>query len=787
MSINKIKKDMKDITNSPLEGIGIISLDNDPMKYIVNICIMKGIYKDYCLQLLLIFPDDYPTEPPEILIYPNQGLDEHYNHYIIPDSSLDENGNHFKKLLCFHLLENTFTSISTGHSRMNRSDSISSLLLKVQNFIGELDMTMSLLPNKTKIEELMKSMEYYERTFIIKDKNKEIKIVHTWKNPYPKIYFKIEKNNNKKDSNKNISEEEQKSRLIKQNLTCFMSNLNYIDDPEIILGYSIVQKKGLGKDKDKNKDKDQIKLYPIPELITYDVFMSQIPIQDPKLDLYFNRVFKSSNNEYYNYWLPIYLNANHYSKNRTTILYSFSIIKKGIKDIKKYDFKPKQIFEILPIILNKIIIGISDRQSLDFIRCYFHYALLFKKLSIEFEEEYVKYLNYQLNLIRKKQYNVAKSIIPDIEQFFILLFFCSKDTHGEKMKKMWYCLFEEFLVRQIYWMFNDNDNINATIEKIKKKNLEEEFIDEHFKDELIKIKKDIEKKCIKTGRCFINVNDNKALVDFLNREKIIDKITGYLFSGIYDRKYMSETKINKKKNEINEDFQKFFNHSKISEKQYYYSLFEGKENFGAYFELSNNGKELYSEQLSEKYKSFKRKLEYKNVFYEMFNNYCQNYKNNKHKEIIEEFMNNAYKSQRTNDLLLITFFAQKKFEEKGFIEKLEKNYGIYLEVDNFVNEMELKLAQITSYKQLFEYIGSEYGKNKNDIEIIKDAFLKAQFKGYISNQSILKNEDERDNEEINRERGGRGRGRGEGRGRGRGEGRGRGSGRGRGRGRGRGF
>ena len=170
----------------------------------------------------------------------------------------------------------------------------------------------------------------------------------------------------------------------------------------------------------------------------------------------------------------------------------------------------------------------------------------------------------------------------------------------------------------------------------------------------------------------------------------------------------------------------------------------------------------------------------------MFNNYCQNYKNNKHKEIIEEFMNNAYKSQRTNDLLLITFFAQKKFEEKGFIEKLEKNYGIYLEVDNFVNEMELKLAQITSYKQLFEYIGSEYGKNKNDIEIIKDAFLKAQFKGYISNQSILKNEDERDNEEINRERGGRGRGRGEGRGRGRGEGRGRGRGRGEGRGRGRG-
>ena len=43
---------------------------------------------------------------------------------------------------------------------------------------------------------------------------------------------------------------------------------------------------------------------------------------------------------------------------------------------------------------------------------------------------------------------------------------------------------------------------------------------------------------------------------------------------------------------------KFYNanQSKISEKQYYYSLFEGKENFGAYFEISNNGKEIYSEK-----------------------------------------------------------------------------------------------------------------------------------------------------------------------------------------------
>ena len=70
LCIARINKDLKEIDKSPLEGIGIISLDNNPMKYIVNIKIMIGIYEGYCLQLLLTFSDNYPYRPPKILIYP---------------------------------------------------------------------------------------------------------------------------------------------------------------------------------------------------------------------------------------------------------------------------------------------------------------------------------------------------------------------------------------------------------------------------------------------------------------------------------------------------------------------------------------------------------------------------------------------------------------------------------------------------------------------------------------------------------------------------------------------
>lgn len=58
------------------------------------------------------------------------------------------------------------------------------------------------LPNKEKIDQLIKSMETYEKVFYIKNEdNKTYKIVHTWKEPYSEIYFKKDKILN--DDNKN--------------------------------------------------------------------------------------------------------------------------------------------------------------------------------------------------------------------------------------------------------------------------------------------------------------------------------------------------------------------------------------------------------------------------------------------------------------------------------------------------------------------------------------------------------------------------------------------------------
>ena len=749
LAIKRINKDMKEIIKSPIEGIGIISLENDPMKYIVNLRLMAGIYEGYCIQLLLTFSDNYPTKPPKILMYPNQGIDGEYHHHIFQDNSKDEEGHYFKKF-CFDLLDNDFMSTTVEHSGWNPSYSISSLLLQVQNFIGDPDLPAYRLPSKSKIEQLFKSMDNYQRKF----KNGESEIIHTWKKPYPEMYFKKDNKNNSNINNIK-SDEEDKLQIIKENLTCFMLKMNYIDDPEILLGYPIIQKKGLGKDK--------IELYPIPELLTYDGFMAQIGKNNEKLDYYFNTKFKSANNEYYNYWVPIYIDKNHYLKNKTAILNSFSIIKYGPRGIKEYDFKPEQIFEILPIILNKMIIGMFNGQSSissSFIRCYFHYVLLFKKLSVEYENNFVEYLNHKLNLIHKNGYNIEKSIIPDIGNFLVALFFCNRDTHNEKMKKMWYCLFQEFLIRQIYWMLFDNEKIRKILEQVEVESEEEKIA---INKEIDLLKEKAKEEAFSSGKIFIEIENNENFIELVKKEKLYDKVIDIMIPGIYDRKYLSEQLIIK----INENFQKVFNESFISVKSNLYALFEKNKKFKNYFILSNAGKELFTQKFEQKKRLYLEKIKDKVVkYHQKVDYFLYNYKDNKNKKILEKFINLAYSSQRGNNLLLITFFAQKKIEQKGFMEKLEKNYGIYLDVDNFIEEMKQKLDEVKSYRQLFEYIGSEFGRNQNDIELIQKSYKMAKLKRYIKNYDTyekghtfnkINTESERNTRMIGRgARGGRG-------------------------------
>ena len=723
IAIKRINKDMKEITKSPIEGIGIVSLQNDPMKYIVNIKLMEGPYKNYCVQLLLTFPEDYPTKPPKILIYPNQAIDGQYHHHIFQDSTQDENGHFFKKF-CFDLLENDFMSTKEENTGWNPSYTISSLLLQVQNFLCDPDMHGH-IPDKNKIEQLMNSMNTYQRSFKVEnDKGEEEIITHTWSKPYPELYIKKEKTEEKEEIKKD--QNFQKMQQIKENLTCYMLKLNYIDDPEILLGYPIIQTK-VGKDK--------IELYPIPELLTYDGYMAQIGKQDIKLDFYFDIKFKSANNQFFNYWVPIYIDENHYKKNKTTILNSFSVIKYGALGIKEYDFKPEHIFEVLPIILNKMIIGMFNGKSTissAFIRCYFHYVLLFKKLCVEFETEYLKYLNHILNLIKKNNFDVTKQIIPDIGNFFMLLFFSNKDTHTEKMKKMWYTLFEESSTRKSYWIFYSDDNrakMKKLLFKDKKPSVDDicfKRFEEDYSYDIVNLKNfndDLRDK---------NIYDK--IVDIINSDENFKSITQYRYFlndsyDSFDDEICTEiTNSEEKKKIIKEKMEKNFKDlfcqcSKQS-KNKMFKIISQKLQFSEYFDIREEDETI---------KLYEDKTEIRNYYYDSCK--LDEYLKEREIENIDEILQYAFDNQKGNKLLIITFFTQKKIEDKEFMKELEANYGIYLDVEAFIKEMNQKLNEIKSFSEMYKYIGSEYGKDLTDLEIIIKSYERAKLKGYIRDQN----------------------------------------------------
>ena len=707
IAIKRVTNDMKELNKCPLEGIGIAQIDNDPLKFVVNIELMSGPYIGYKVQLLMTMSENYPINPPKVLIYPNQLIGEHYHHHIFRTHHERENYYRF----CINLLENEFNmDTNEEHTGWNPAYTISSILLQVQNFISDPDMHR--VPSKTEIDTLMKSMDNYQRPFYDGEKQ----VIHTWKNPFPKMYYSNEKDKKKMDideeeeviGDKNeIKEEKEKMKvevidrkkeIIKENLTCYFFRENFIDNPEILLGYPIVQSKSV-------YGKDKIELYPIPQLLTYEAF--QMQTSNPQTNnnnlLYgslsaFEPKIKAANNQYFNNWLPIYVNEAHYLKNLETI-------KNAIKTIKnETQFTPEQIFDILPIILNKMIIGIFSGKSIistSYITCYFHYVLLFKRLCREYQEEFNTYVDKRLNLITMNDYEVNKKIVPDIGDFFMLVFLSNKDMSSPEMKKIKTVLVEEFLIRQIYWIFHGPDcqstmrDLVSALNNIVKLNddvyLEKFHNDPNFKMRYLDIfNKELHNKNIYNKVINTIANDKNFLWNYQN--------------NFYYAKRSAE-------NRITQSFKKLYNECSDWGRNKLNNLIKENMRFGDFFieDEKDIRAGLYDAcQVNEILKG-----------------------NDENTPQMREVLKYAYESQKGNQLLLITFLVLNKLGEQGFMEELEKNYGIYVEVDSFFLEMKKKLKEIKSYKELYEFIKVDLGKDKTELEIIVEAYEKAKQKRYI--------------------------------------------------------
>ena len=685
-ALKRIANDMKELSKCPLEGIGMAPIDNDPMKFVINMELMTGPYEGYKVQLLMTMSNEYPIKPPKMLIFPDQLIGMGFHHHVLQ-------GDKGYMEFCIDLLDNDYLDTNEQLTGWNPAYTISSVLLQVQNFLGDPDMHQ--LPSKSSIEKLMKSMDSYKRTFIVRDEDGERKVVHTWKDPYPKMYsIKNQMEEEKNEAKEKEHKLERKQETIKENLTCYLLRDNYIENSEVLLGYPVINNKS-------DYGKDKIELYPIPQLLTYEAYKMQMsgtqPYQNQLIDSYYNTQFqpKSASNEYFNTWLPIYVNENHYSKNRELILNSLKEIK------KESEFKPEQVFDILPIILNKMIIGAFNGKSVissSFINCYFQYVLLFKRLCQDYKAEYETYVNRKISLITMNDYEVNKKIVPDIGDFFMLIYLSNKDMSTPEMKKMKKVLIEEFLIRQIYWMFHGPECEetmkskvvnNSSLEVSDEAYLEKFQNDPNFKMRYLDIfVKELQKQDIYRQMIDIIANDKDYLWIYHNNRNYA--------------KRMAEEGITK-------SFKKLYNQCSQWSRNRMNELIREKMHFKVFFE---EDEKLLKDELYEGYQ---------------VNEILKGGNESNTSDILAY----AYESQKGNQLLLITFSVLKKLEEKGFLEELEKNYGIYLGVDAFLQEIKQKLREVKSFKSLYEFIGTELGQGKSELDLIVESYEEAKKRRYI--------------------------------------------------------
>jgi hypothetical protein len=290
---------------------------------------------------------------------------------------------------------------------------------------------------------------------------------------------------------------------------------------------------------------------------------------------------------------------------------------------------------------------------------------------------------------------------------------------------MWYSLYEEFLLRQIFWMFYNEGRGDKILNKIIL--TDEEMV---FPNKINELKK----LSLKSG--YLKIKDNEKFLELLHKKKLYNKIIEIINKvdeiGVIGLSKNSKSKINmnKIKENLNQNFNAFFESLEANKKRKIINVLIDQEELYECFGLSD----IYIKKKIAPKKE--RILKIKKLLYNS---------DKINDEIKNEFLKYAFDSQIGNKLLLITFIAKKTIDENEFMEQLEKNYGVYLDVDNFIKKMKTKLNEIKTYKQLFEYLESDFGKNKTNLEIIKDAYEKAKFKGYIERDKIKKKKVNKDN------------------------------------------
>lgn len=433
-TLKRLLRDVKVMQCSKANGISASPLADNMMVWHAQVQILNGIYEGCNIHLVIKIPENYPFSPPHVYIANGQGFDRvHHSHVY-------NNGDTFGLSICndmtanfqFHFKEKVGYGWSPGTT-------LEDLLINMQVFLSDPDQAT---PTNDDIENLKKQLATFQCTECTECSQCTCApATATTSSSGNSADSSADTNSEDSDNNTAVCTSESLSKLM-----CSITKDTYHSNNQIILGYPLlITKDSLGR----------MHITPILELISYDAFMMEIQKHSEKLDSYDSIKFRSATGHYYNHWIPIYLNQEHFERSRVTIQNALTVIRYGVEGKAEYDFTPEIILNVIPTLLNKTILALIKKDihgSTNAIEAYGQFLHLFMAYLEIYPELYAK-INAEIENFKSDVFYRHKKQVPDLGEFIIKLFFSSKFSYADSELKR--ALVDEHFARQMYWVYKE--------------------------------------------------------------------------------------------------------------------------------------------------------------------------------------------------------------------------------------------------------------------------------------------------------------------------------------------
>jgi len=185
-ALKRVLRDLAEVTAEPVPGISICMPDQtDPFTLHGNLIISDGLYKGLLIHLLFHIPQDYPIDPPAVNIAPDLIFGSRFHEHIFDD-------NLYGNSICTDITSNFsgyFKTIDASgapvKSGWTSAYTLSSVLLQLQVFFADPDLSSHALPSPQEIARLRTHIEQYSLDIKVNDGNHAVIVTHSYNTPYP--------------------------------------------------------------------------------------------------------------------------------------------------------------------------------------------------------------------------------------------------------------------------------------------------------------------------------------------------------------------------------------------------------------------------------------------------------------------------------------------------------------------------------------------------------------------------------------------------------------------------